>query len=171
MLRLISATSTIAAVVIGVTSVAAAPTSISDVQSKATSSTLVKRVAKFSSEQAVSDAHRCLARVVYAESKGEPVQGQLAIAQVVLNRTRAGGRFPKTICSVVQQPGQFADLQRLVIDYSGETWKQAVGVARVAMSNQWEQIVGNALYFHATYVSPDWPFKRVARIGRHIFYR
>lgn len=161
----------IAAAVIGITSVAAAPVSVNDVKSKATSSTLVKRVARFSGEKAVSDGHRCLARVVYAESKGEPVQGQLAIAQVVLNRTRAGGRFPTTICSVVHQPGQFADLRRLVIDYSGEAWKQAVGVARVAMSNQWEQIVGNALYFHATYVSPDWPFKRVARIGRHIFYR
>lgn len=140
-------------------------------QDRADSEMLGQRVARLSSASTVSDAHRCLARAVYAESKGEPLQGQLAIAQVVINRTRAGDRFPSSICAVVHQPGQFTDLRRLAIDYGGEAWKRAVGIARIAMSDQWEQMVGGALYFHASYVAPNWPFKRVGRIGRHIFYR
>jgi spore germination cell wall hydrolase CwlJ-like protein len=133
--------------------------------------TLAQLVARGSSAGTDSAEHRCLARAVYAEAKSEPILGQLAVAQVILNRTRAGGRFPTSVCGVVTQPGQFADLRHLAIDYSAATWQQAVGIARVAMANQWRQVAANALYFHANYVAPAWPFTRVGSIGRHIFYR
>lgn len=135
------------------------------------SATLAQLVASGSSAGPDSPEHRCLARAVYAEAKSEPILGQLAVAQVIINRTRAGGRFPNSVCGVVTQPGQFADLRTLAIDYSAATWKQAVGIARVAMANQWRQVAANALYFHATYVAPAWPFTRVGSIGRHVFYR
>ena len=137
----------------------------------AASPTLAQLVASGSSAATDSPEHRCLARAVYVEAKSEPILGQLAVAQVILNRTRAGGRFPTSVCGVVTQPGQFADLRHLAIDYSTATWQQAVGIARVAMANQWRQVTANALYFHATYVAPAWRFTRVGSIGRHIFYR
>jgi spore germination cell wall hydrolase CwlJ-like protein len=137
----------------------------------APSPTLAQLVARGSSATTDSAEHRCLARAVYAEAKSEPILGQLAVAQVILNRTRAGGRFPNSVCGVVTQPGQFADLRHLAIDYGAATWKQTVGIARVALSNQWRQVTANALYFHATYAAPAWPFTRVGSIGRHIFYR
>ena len=141
------------------------------VDAKPQTATLAQLVARGSTSGTDSPDHRCLARAVYAEAKSEPILGQLAVAQVIINRTRAGGGFPSSICGVVTQPGQFADLRRLAIDDSAAAWKQAVGIARVAMSSQWRQVAANALYFHANYVAPAWRFTRVGSIGRHVFYR
>jgi N-acetylmuramoyl-L-alanine amidase len=163
-LRLSQLTATIALLAFVHTPVEAKPQT-------APSATLAQLVARGSSTGTDSPDHRCLARAIYAEAKSEPIVGQLAVAQVIINRSRAGGRFPSSICGVVTQPGQFADLRHLAIDDSAAAWKQAVGIARVAMSNQWRQVVANALYFHANYVAPAWRFTRVGSIGRHVFYR
>ncbi len=115
----------------------------------------------------------CLAIGVYYESKGEPLAGQLAVADVILNRTTSG-RFPKSVCSVVKQPGQFSFVKggKLPeIDNSRRAWKTAVAVARVATKNLWESPVEGALFFHARHVNPNWGKARVASVGNHIFYR
>ncbi len=116
---------------------------------------------------------RCLAGAIYFESKGEPLSGQLAVAQVILNRVKSG-RFPTDICSVVTQRGQFSFVRggRIpVIDEARKTWRTAVAVARVAVDKAWDTVAGTALYFNARGRSPGAGIRRIAVIGNHFFYR
>ncbi len=115
----------------------------------------------------------CLAGAVYFESKGEPLSGQLAVAEVILNRTKSG-RFPSSICGVVFQRSQFSFVRGNgfpPIVRSGSNWRTAVAVAKIAQNKEWSSGVGKALFFHARYVSPGWRLTRVAALGNHIFYR
>lgn len=115
----------------------------------------------------------CLAASVYFESKSEPLEGQLAVAEVVLNRAQSG-RFPSTVCGVVFQRSQFSFVRGNgfpPIKRGSAAWTKAVKIAQIAMAEQWESGAGDALFFHANHVSPNWGKKRVATLGNHIFYR
>lgn len=114
----------------------------------------------------------CLAGAVYFESKGEPLSGQLAVANVIINRTNSG-RFPRTICGVVKQPGQFSFIRGGAIPAirSAAQYRTAMAIAQVAMDKEWDNPTPGALYFHARRVSPGWARPRVATIGNHIFFR
>jgi len=114
----------------------------------------------------------CLAGAIYYEAKGEPLSGQLAVAEVILNRTKSG-RFPKSICSVVTQPGQFSFVRGGEVPAIGNNahYRTAVAVARVAMSDSWDSPAPDAMYFHARRVAPGWRMTKVAAIGNHVFYR
>lgn len=118
--------------------------------------------------------HECLANAIYFESKGEPLQGQLSVAEVVLNRARSG-RFPASVCGVVKQRGQFSFVRggRLpAVPRATAAWRKAVAVARIAMEDLADSPAERALFFHATRVKPSWRgLKRVATVGNHIFYR
>jgi spore germination cell wall hydrolase CwlJ-like protein len=116
----------------------------------------------------------CLASAIYFEARGEPIEGQLAVAEVVLNRTRSG-RYPTTICEVVRQPAQFSFVRRGVIpraDPNCEHWRRAIAIARIAESRATRLLPENVLWYHANYVSPGWGRRlaRTTRIGAHIFY-
>ena len=116
----------------------------------------------------LSDDARCLAIAVYHESKGEPVEGQLAVAQVILNRVESG-RFAASACGVVRQPGQFSFVYRT--PSSSAQWRTAQAVAIVAVTGNWHEVAPNSTYFHAKRVAPGWTsVKRVSAIGNHIFY-
>lgn len=125
---------------------------------------------------ATSTANReaeCLAGTVYFESKGEPLDGQLAVAQTVLNRARSG-RFPSSVCGVVFQKSQFSFVRGggfPPIARSSQQWKNAVAIAHIAQNGLWDSSIANALFFHARHVSPGWRLKRIASVGNHIFYR
>ncbi len=112
----------------------------------------------------------CLARAVYFEARGEPLEGQLAVAQVILNRV-ASGRFAATVCGVVNQRGQFSfDQSRSPID--GRDWRTAKAIAAIAATAAWDAIAPRATAFHATRVNTDWTsMHRVGTIGNHVFYR
>ncbi len=114
----------------------------------------------------------CLAVGIYYEAKGEPLSGQLAVADVILNRTESG-RFPTSVCGVVTQRGQFSFVRRgkLPTPPSNGQWKKALAVAQVAMNDEWDSPVPEALYFHARYVKPSWKRARVGTVGNHVFYR
>jgi len=114
----------------------------------------------------------CLAGAVYFESKGEPLSGQLAVANVIINRTNSG-RFPRTICGVVKQPGQFSFIRGGSIPAirSAAQYRTAMAIAQIAMDKEWDNPTPGALYFHARRVSPGWARPRVATIGNHIFFR
>ncbi|MDJ0275308.1 cell wall hydrolase [Sphingomonas sp. 2R-10] len=115
----------------------------------------------------------CVAIGVYYESKGEPLTGQLAVADVILNRATSG-RFPTSACGVLTQRGQFSFVKggRLPdVDTSRPAWKTAVAIARIARQDLWESPAKGALFFHARRVSPNWGKTRVASLGNHIFYR
>jgi N-acetylmuramoyl-L-alanine amidase len=125
------------------------------------------------SDDAVGDPQTdCLAKAVYFEAKGEPLDGQLAVAEVIMNRAKSG-RFAGTYCGVVKQPSQFSFVRGggfpPIVNQA--MWRQAIGVAQVAMNGLWESTAPNALYFHAKRVSPNWGKQRVAAVGNHIFYR
>jgi len=116
----------------------------------------------------------CLATGIYFESKGEPLAGQLAVGQVIANRAESGGRFPSTYCGVLFQRGQFSFVHggRLPhVSHDNRQWQTAVAIAKIVDGNLKESKVGNALFFHARYVSPGWRLKRVASIGNHVFFR
>ncbi len=115
---------------------------------------------------------RCLASGIYYESKGESLEGQLAVAHVILARADSG-RFATTNCGVLTQPGQFSFVRRGVVPTPRESaqWRTAVAIARIASEEQWHNPVPGAMFFHATRVSPGWNRPRVARLGNHVFYR
>lgn len=117
------------------------------------------------------DEINCLAAGVYYEAKGEPLAGQLAVADVIINRTKSG-RFPKSVCSVIKQPGQFSFVRggKLPTPPANAQWRKALAVAQVAQKDLWDSPAGNALYFHARQVK-GFGRDRVAAVGNHIFYR
>ncbi len=117
----------------------------------------------------------CLAKAVYHESRGEPLDGQLAVARVIINRS-ASDLFPSDYCSVVTQRSQFSFVRGGQIPAANEgsnAWAKATAIARIAHQDLWSSAVGDALYFHADYVRPRWAARKVARatIDSHIFYR
>ena len=115
---------------------------------------------------------KCLATAVYFESKGEPLEGQLAVAQVILNRVE-DGRFGSSICSVVKAPRQFSFVRGGTMPTPRGTlqWDTAKAVAVIAASAGWNEIVPDATHFHAVHVNPRWKLRRVATVGQHVFYR
>jgi hypothetical protein len=116
----------------------------------------------------------CLANAVYFEARSEPIEGQLAVAEVVLNRA-ASGRYPTDLCAVITQKAQFSFIQRGRFpraDRSSEAWKKAVAIANIARQKLAGSLPSSVLWYHATYVSPSWG-KRLTKqtqIGLHIFY-
>ena len=119
------------------------------------------------------EATRCLAGAIYFEAKGEPLSGQLAVAQVIINRAKSG-RFPADVCGVVTQRGQFGFVRggRIPsIDEARSAYRTAIAVARVALADAWDGAAETALYFNTPGRVPGARLQRVAAIGNHIFYR
>jgi len=131
-------------------------------------------VAQLRDPDAGSRELECLATGIYFESKSEPLAGQLAVGRVIANRSQSGGRFPGTYCGVLFQRGQFSFVHggRLpAVSHSNRQWQTAVAIAKIVDQDLQESAAGNALFFHARYVSPGWRLKRVTSIGNHVFYR
>ncbi|CAM3314455.1 cell wall hydrolase [Sphingomonas zeae] len=124
-------------------------------------------------EIASSEELRCLAGAIYFEGRGEPLAGQLAVAQVILNRTKSG-RFPTGVCDVIKQRGQFSFVRRgeiPAVSPSRSAYRTAVAVAKVALAQAWDSTAGKALYFNTPGNRPGARVQKVAAIGNHIFYR
>ena len=135
---------------------------------------LADMVAQLRSPDPGSHELECLATGVYFESKSEPLAGQLAVAQVITNRTESGSRFPSTYCGVLFQRGQFSFIHGRAlpqVPHQNRQWQTAVAIAKIVDEGLKSSVVGDALFFHARYVSPGWRMKRVASIGNHIFFR
>ena len=112
----------------------------------------------------------CLTRVILYEAGAESRAGQVAVAQVVMNRVESP-RFPNTICGVIYQRGQFSAIRSFNPPRNAR-WNRAMALARDVLDGH-EPMVGEALYFHATRVRPAFVRSRtrVATIGNHVFYR
>ncbi len=123
----------------------------------------------------LSDELHCLAGTIYFESRGEPLDGQLAVAHTVINRA-ADRRFPSSYCGVVYQRAQFSfvkDGRMPRIKTGSKAWANAQAIARIAHRGLWHNDAKESLYFHANYVRPSWSRRKVAltTINTHIFYR
>lgn len=134
---------------------------------------LATLVAQLSSSDPGDRQLECLAAGIYFESKSEPLAGQLAVGDVIVNRAKSG-RFADTYCGVLFQRGQFSFVRGKSwphINKSGKQWRTAVAIARIVHRDLKDSAVGKALFFHAKRVNPRWRLKRVASVGNHIFYR
>lgn len=126
-------------------------------------------------------ASKCLAEAVYFEARGEPVRGQIAVAQVVVNRALSG-YYPTTVCGVVYQNShrylacQFTfacDGVRDVVT-EPEQWDRAKKIAKEMLDGRlWLPEVDRSTHYHATYVRPYWvrEMKKLHKTGLHVFYR
>lgn len=123
---------------------------------------------------------QCLALNNYFEARGESKTGQLAVANVVLNRVKHPG-FPDTICGVVKQGGyqkkyrcQFSWWCDGLSDQPSDkkAWEKSIQLAREVLSNKYSDNTSGALWYHADYVSPYWRYSmnQGPKIGKHIFY-
>lgn len=123
----------------------------------------------------------CLATAVYFEARGEPDRGQVAVAQVVLNRVNHP-IYPDTICDVVFQNQHRRNACQFSFACDGipervtedNAWDKAREIARqVVKGTAYDEDVANATHYHATYVHPRWAprMKRMTSIGLHRFYR
>ena len=125
-------------------------------------------------ETAKLDAEvECIAKVVVHEAGNQSRKGQLAVAQLIMNRIESG-RFPATACGVANQPGQFFRTADYNPPRNSATWSSAVEVAREAREGTSEKVVPGALFFQAAYASTGSFFRsrqRVATLGDHVFYR
>ncbi len=133
---------------------------------------LAEAVAAHQDDATADEALRCVAGAVYFESRGEPLSGQLAVAEVIINRAKSG-RFPANVCGVVTQRGQFGFVRggRIPsVDEDCRNWRTALAVARVALADAWDSEASKALYFNRGR-APAAGIRRIAAIGHHVFYR
>jgi len=121
---------------------------------------------------AADEALQCLAGAIYFESKGEPLTGQLAVAEVIINRAKSG-RFPADVCDVVKQRGQFSFVRggQIPAINKGTSYRTAIAVAKVALADAWNSPAEKALYFNTADRRPAGRVIKVASIGNHVFYR
>lgn len=117
---------------------------------------------------------RCLAKAVYFEARGEPLEGQFAVAEVILNRVE-NSQWPNSICGVVKQGCQFSFMCDGKPEEISEraAFARAGKIARLMIDGAPRQLTYGATFFHTVHVKPGWS-RRMARttsIGDHLFYR
>lgn len=125
----------------------------------------------------------CLAKNIYYEAGIEPFEGKVAVAQVTINRARSG-KFPSDICAVVYERNMvynnlicqfswYCDSKAKVRPIHAATYKESEAVAKKVLLEGFrlDIIKEDTLYYHADYVNPRWKKQRVAKIGKHIFYK
>jgi spore germination cell wall hydrolase CwlJ-like protein len=115
---------------------------------------------------------RCLARAMWHEAEAEPVEGKIAVAEVVIARTN-DRRFPSTICGVVRAANQFSFVHGGVIPIvPAEHADEMTTLARKVAAGLTKSRAVKSLWFHATYSKPIWrhDLRQIARIGGHVFY-
>jgi spore germination cell wall hydrolase CwlJ-like protein len=126
----------------------------------------------------VGDAQwQCLTEALYFEARGESLDGQIAVAEVILNRVDSP-LYPRTVCGVVKQRGSGGCQFSYVC--SGKTKLREKGaadlagrIARAMLDGAPRRLTDGATHFHTRGVKPSWSkrFSRTASIGAHLFYR
>lgn len=129
----------------------------------------------------MTSALLCLATAVYFEARSEPLLGQFAVAEVIVNRAESD-RFPDTICGVVTQdlgPAPYDCQFSFYCDGKPEVmsekaaWERAKAIARDVLNTpDAPDVSGGALFYHTTSVSPRWSrnMEVVASYGKHVFF-
>jgi spore germination cell wall hydrolase CwlJ-like protein len=125
---------------------------------------------------------RCLTEALYFEARGESLQGQFAVAEVILNR-RDSNKFPNSVCTVVNQGAKTGKKYACQFSYKcdgraevfseGNAYIQVGKVARLMLDGKARTLTKGATFYHTGAVRPRWSRKllRTAKVGRHYFYR
>jgi hypothetical protein len=123
---------------------------------------------------------KCLSEALYFEARGEQIEGQIAVADVIINRKNSN-QFPSTICGVVSEGShkrhacQFSYNcdGKLELIYDKKTYRRIVKLSAMILNGAFSDVTNGATFFHASEVSPSWSkkFKKTRKIGRHIFYK
>jgi spore germination cell wall hydrolase CwlJ-like protein len=132
-------------------------------------------------EKARAKSEKCLTEAIYFEARGEAVRGQIAVAQVVMNRTFSGF-YPNTVCGVVYQNKHrhlacqftFACDNVAEVVREPDMWDRAKKIAKAMLDGLiWLPEVGKSTHYHAYYVRPSWvsEMKKMYKFGVHTFYR
>jgi hypothetical protein len=132
-------------------------------------------------EKSRAKSEKCLAEAVYFEARGEAVRGQMAVAQVVLNRAFSG-KYPDTVCGVVYQNKHrhlacqftFACDNNKDVIREPDMWERAKKIAKAMLDGQlWLPEVDKSTHYHAYWVRPSWvsEMKKMYKTGVHTFYR
>ncbi len=122
----------------------------------------------------------CLALNIYHEARGEPLEGKIAVGQVIMNRV-GDPDFPAGVCEVVKQGGerprdrcQFSWWCDGLSDRPDDAgaWQDSKGLAGKILAGGLEDPTRGALWYHVDLVTPDWQMDivRQGKIGRHVFY-
>ncbi|HEY0164377.1 MAG TPA: cell wall hydrolase, partial [Sphingomicrobium sp.] len=118
-----------------------------------------------------------IAVAIYHEARGESLDGQLAVARVIMNRA-ASGKYPPSWCGPVKQPWQFSFVNPRTgympgVNVNSAAWRKAQAITRLAIGNVVPSLSNDVLWYHADYVAPSWGRRLsfVSKIGTHIFYR
>ena len=129
----------------------------------------------------IAEMLTCIALNVYYEARSEPLEGQYAVAHVVLNRV-ASPRFPDDACTVVRQ-GLEKGLGRCQFSWycdgrsdipkEKDAWLYAQLVAHTVVRGYVKDNTDGSIYYHANYVRPFWSkhYKHTVTLGSHIFYK
>lgn len=129
-------------------------------------------------DMTVPTEQKCLAQAIYYEARSEPLNGQVAVGYVVLNRSQSG-RYPKTICGVVYQRGyknrgcQFGWTCRRHAPAKGSQWQHSQQLATQILEGKFQDVSRGALNFHNRRVKKGYSTKNYQRatvIGNHIFW-
>ena len=126
-------------------------------------------------------SEKCLANAVYFEARGEPVRGQIAVAQVVMNRVFSPF-YPNSVCGVVYQNANRRNACQFTFACDGipdvvtepDAWARAKRIAKDMLDGKlWMPEVAKSTHYHAYWVHPDWvaEMRKIYSIGVHIFYR
>lgn len=123
---------------------------------------------------------RCLTEAIYFEARGEPMKGQIAVAEVILNRVDASN-YPSDICGVVNQGTGRLHACQFSYTCDGipervtepDAWQLAGKIARRLIDGAPRQLTQDATHYHADYVDPYWAqvYTQTTQVGRHLFYR
>jgi len=122
----------------------------------------------------------CLARAIYFEARSESRTGQIAVANVIMNR-KVNRYYPNTVCRVVNQGAKrrtgcqfsFRCDGQSDIPRNKKSWRASIEIANLVMEGKLRDArLRGVTHYHADYVYPKWAkqFRRVAKIGKHIFY-
>ena len=123
---------------------------------------------------------QCLAQAIYFEARGEKKEGQIAVAETILNRV-ASKRYPNTVCSVIRQGENKKNRCQFSFKCDGlteridepEVYAIIKKLAKRILWGSQSEITNGATHFHNVDVNPKWAsqYKMTASIGRHLFYR
>ena len=139
------------------------------------------------------DELECMALNIYHEARGERIEGQVAVSQVVLNRKKSNF-FPNTVCGVIKQ----AKISRWYLEHDNKAvpvrnqcqfswycdgksdspqdmraWGHSLTIASQVMRGEHPDMTGGAMFYHAHYVEPYWKHTmlHVGNVGDHLFYK